>query len=245
MILKEFSEFHKNKRSPDGYKARCKSCRNIENKEHREQNPNYYKKWRDDNKDKMKDYSAQYQKANKEQLKTKKLEYIKQNKELVDARKKAWYERNKERIIKKKKERYDNDPERFRNESNQYSKNNRLLINKKHKERYSNDPEFNIKVKLRRRIQSALKKQRISKSDITINLLGCSYKEYQKYIESKFVDGMTWEKVLNGEIHIDHIMPCASFNLMDPEQQKKCFHYTNLQPLWAEDNLRKGAKLPK
>ena len=53
---------------------------------------------------------------------------------------------------------------------------------------------------------------------------------------------MTWEDFMNGKIHIDHIRPCASFNLNDPSQQKICFHYTNLQPLWAKDNLRKGTK---
>ena len=62
----------------------------------------------------------------------------------------------------------------------------------------------------------------------------------QCYLEGKFTEGMTWEN--HGKWHIDHIKPCCSFNLEDEEEQKKCFHYTNLQPLWATDNLVKSGK---
>ena len=60
------------------------------------------------------------------------------------------------------------------------------------------------------------------------------------FLEAKFKEGMTWEN--HGEWHIDHIKPCVSFNLLDENEQKKCFHYTNLQPLWASENLSKGCK---
>lgn len=70
-------------------------------------------------------------------------------------------------------------------------------------------------------------------------LLGCTYEQLLAHLESQFSDGMNWENY--GEWHIDHIRPCASFDLLDPEEQRKCFHYTNLQPLWALDNLLKGA----
>ena len=79
------------------------------------------------------------------------------------------------------------------------------------------------------------------KHGTTIKLLGCNINELRFYLEGKFIDGMSWDNY--GEWHIDHIRPCASFDLTDPEQQKKCFHYTNLQPLWAEDNLSKGDKI--
>ena len=62
-----------------------------------------------------------------------------------------------------------------------------------------------------------------------------------KHIEKQFKPGMSWAKM--SEIHIDHIKPCVSFDLTDPEQQRKCFHFSNLQPLWAIDNLKKGARL--
>ena len=68
-------------------------------------------------------------------------------------------------------------------------------------------------------------------------------KELKIYLESLFQEGMTWDNYNFYGWHIDHIIPIASFDLSDPEQQKKCFHYTNLQPLWASDNLQKGVKL--
>ena len=78
------------------------------------------------------------------------------------------------------------------------------------------------------------------KSSTTKTLLGCSLDNFKEYLENKFIDNMNWENY--GEWHIDHIRPCSSFNLLDQEEQRKCFHYSNLQPLWAKDNLKKGAK---
>ena len=84
----------------------------------------------------------------------------------------------------------------------------------------------------------AIRKQDGSKFEPTLKLIGSSVPFVRKWIESKFVDGMTWDN--HGEWHIDHIRPCASFDLTDPDQQKECFNYKNLQPLWAKDNLTKG-----
>ena len=81
------------------------------------------------------------------------------------------------------------------------------------------------------------------KCEDTFKLLGCSTKDWKIYLESKFVNGMNWDNY--GEWHIDHIIPCAAFDLTKPENQKKCFHYSNTQPLWAKDNLRKGDKYVK
>jgi hypothetical protein len=77
------------------------------------------------------------------------------------------------------------------------------------------------------------------KTDTTLALIGCSIKDLRLYLESLWQPGMSWETYGTDGWHIDHILPCASFDLLDPEQQRKCFHYTNLQPLWAKDNLRK------
>jgi hypothetical protein len=70
--------------------------------------------------------------------------------------------------------------------------------------------------------------------------MGCSIAYAYAYLEAQFAEGMSWENY--GEWHIDHIRPCASFDLEDPVQQRECFHYTNLQPLWAKDNLSKSDK---
>jgi hypothetical protein len=77
------------------------------------------------------------------------------------------------------------------------------------------------------------------KSKATEQLLGCSVSEFAVRFQSQFEEGMTWEKFLAGEIHIDHIVPCALFDLSLPDEQAECFHFSNLQPLWATDNLRK------
>lgn len=103
------------------------------------------------------------------------------------------------------------------------------------------DPCFRITKNLRGRVYNALKKG--CKSASTMELLGCSIEEFKEYFESKFTEGMSWKKYLEGGIHIDHIVPCAAFDLTKEEHQKKCFHYTNLQPLWAIDNLKKGVKI--
>jgi len=91
---------------------------------------------------------------------------------------------------------------------------------------------------LRSRIREALKGK--SKSQHTLGLLDCSIKQLKQHLENLFKPGMTWNNY--GNWHIDHIKPCALFDLSKPEEQRKCFHYTNLQPLWATDNLKKGAK---
>ena len=78
------------------------------------------------------------------------------------------------------------------------------------------------------------------KSAKTLTLLGCSIPEFMKHLESQFQPGMTWENYGLFGWHRDHIRPCASFDLSQPEEQAKCFHYTNFQPLWAKDNLAKS-----
>ena len=70
--------------------------------------------------------------------------------------------------------------------------------------------------------------------------MGCTIDELIAHIEKQFKPGMNWSN--HGKWHIDHIRPCSSFELTDIEEQKKCFHFSNLQPLWAEENLKKAAR---
>jgi len=107
--------------------------------------------------------------------------------------------------------------------------------------KYNTNNNIKISHNLRTRLRKAVSEQRGTKSAKTLEMLGSSIEDLMKHLESKFTEGMTWENY--GQWHIDHIKPCASFNLEDPAEQKKCFHWTNLQPLWAKDNLVKGAKL--
>lgn len=99
--------------------------------------------------------------------------------------------------------------------------------------------------RVRARIRVALKKNYNPKFSTSLKLVGCSsWEEYKKYLESKFTNGMNWDDFNKGNIHIDHIKPCTSFDLSKFEEQAKCFHYSNTQPLWAKDNLSKANKLP-
>jgi|LakMenE01Jun11ns_1017448.scaffolds.fasta_scaffold9752060_1 hypothetical protein len=102
------------------------------------------------------------------------------------------------------------------------------------------DSQYRMKMALHVRLYDAVKRNKGVKSAKTLELLGCTVEQLQTFLEAEFTEGMTWENY--GEWHIDHLRPCASFNLADPEEQKKCFHWTNLQPLWALDNIRKGDK---
>ena len=136
---------------------------------------------------------------------------------------------NKERIKKHNRE-----------SSNKYYLIHKERLIKRIREWKNNHPYTLLVDKLRHRINMALKG--INKSASTMKLLGCSIEFFKNYYESKFTKGMTWEKVMNGEIHCDHIRPCASFDLNKPSEQRKCFHYINLQPLWAEENRQKGCK---
>lgn len=102
--------------------------------------------------------------------------------------------------------------------------------------RMSEDVQFLMVSRLRNRIYTVLDGR--TKSAPTLKLLGCSLDELKTHLESLFLPGMSWEN--RSQWHIDHKRPCASFDLTDPEQQKQCFHYTNLQPLWARDNLLKS-----
>ena len=86
----------------------------------------------------------------------------------------------------------------------------------------------------------AIKEGKGFKSGTSQELFGCNWETVKNHIEGQFTEGMTWENHGKFGWHIDHIVPCSSFDLTDPVQQRKCFHYTNLQPLWWQDNLEKG-----
>jgi hypothetical protein len=107
-------------------------------------------------------------------------------------------------------------------------------------DRLKNDPEFKILTMLRKRILNVIKGKRRYRS---IDLLGCTVSEARVHLEKQFKEGMTWDNHGHYGWHIDHIIPCSSFDFTDPEQQKKCFHYTNLQPLWWRENISKGNKI--
>ena len=167
-----------------------------------------------------------------------------------------WRERNPEKYKEASRKSYlkrKSDPEKLKRykEYNKEYKNRperkeieqkyiREYVKKWIKKQLKINPEYRIKKVYRARIRKAIKEN--FKSGTTLDLLGVkNIKIVRNYIENKFQKGMSWNNY--GDWHIDHIIPCASFDLTKESEQKKCFHYTNLQPLWAKDNLSKGCRL--
>lgn len=169
-------------------------------------------------------------------------EWKKSNKEKVSAYNKEYAQKNALTIAEKRKLIPQENKQKQKETTKQWKNNNKTKINEYNKvyflERYKSDPIYKLKMMQRNRIRIGLKN--LPKSSKTCELLGCSFIELKDYIEKQFSDGMNWSNM--GKWHIDHIIPLAAFDLSIEENQKIVFHYTNLQPLWAEENLKKGAK---
>lgn len=160
---------------------------------------------------------------------------------------KRYYEKHKEDLKAKHKAYVQANIETLRTKRKQYWADNRSLMAERKRariaksrardrERYKTDIKFVLTKRLRVRLRKALKGN--YKKGSAIRDLGCSVDELKIHLESKFTKGMSWDNY--GEWHIDHIRPLSSFDLTDAEQLKQACHYTNLQPLWAADNLSKG-----
>ena len=125
-----------------------------------------------------------------------------------------------------------------------YRKKNRKELTRKQliyeKKRKEIDPNFKLVCTLRTRIGTVLSKIKQDKYMHTMELVGCTIDELKKHLESKFEEGMTWQN--HGEWHIDHIVPCCSFDLTKKINQQVCFNWSNLQPMWGKENLSKSGK---
>jgi len=171
--------------------------------------------------------------------------------------KKKYYEKYKERIKAKSKKYYQNYKEERLIYQKEYQKNNEEKIkkyNKKYGKKYrenhreekrnyencklKTDINFRLRKNIRRRINHALKGK--YKPGSSIKDMGCTFKEFKMRFENLFDSKMSWDNY--GKWHIDHIIPLSSFDLSNRDEFLKACHYTNLQPLWAEENLSKGDK---
>ena len=155
-------------------------------------------------------------------------DYNMKNKEAKTAYNKKYWEETKEQQTEKNKQWKAANRERVNAYARTYGQ-----------QRRDNDPNFKLRGNLRGRLRYALVHQHVEKRYKTMQLIGCSIQFLQGHLEAKFTDGMTWENY--GTWHVDHIRPCVSFDLTIVKEQFQCFHYTNLQPLWAIDNIKKKA----
>lgn len=246
-IEKDIKEFYKNSKSKDGLRSCCISCVKLYYKKSheekiKERDKNKIKPSNEDNKictccgiEKNKDLflnrggkhkhllRSQCRECESKRSKNNRIKNIDQRKEY---RKRKHLE-NRELEILQSKIWKKNNIDHIRNYSRQYAS-----------KRIKNDIEYKIKKTLRSRVLNSIKKEH--KKSSALELLGCTIEQCRMYLESKFLEGMNWDNHGLYGWHIDHIIPCASFDLTDIEEQKKCFHYTNLQPLWARDNLIKN-----
>jgi hypothetical protein len=240
-IEKELNQFNKNKRAKDNYSYSCKDCKKL-----------YYEK----NKEIISENYKKYYEENKEILIERAKKYNKENKLKVTERKKTYYQDNKENVIKINKQYYQDNKEKLKKLKKIYSENNKenikqyRIINKEKLKNYNKeyylkrtntDLFFKFKCNVRSLIRNSFKRgiNKYNKTTKTENILGCTIDEFRNYIYLQFKTGMSFEN--HGEWHLDHKVPIASAKTQ--EEVIKLNHYTNFQPLWAEDNLRKGSKV--
>lgn len=219
---KVVEEFYKDSTKKNGYSTFCKLCTKSRQKTYNCRN-----------KDKISTHNKNYYQANKETLRQYNKRYAEQNKEVL-----AEYQRNYQNANKIKIK------EQTKEYQKKYYLDNRDLIlsknNKRSKVRYKTDPSYAIRKNLASRINELLRLKGIKKQYKTEQLLGCSYKEFKEYLESKFESWMNWENRgrYNGEPNfgwdIDHITPISLAK--NEEELFKLSHYTNLQPLCSYVN---------
>lgn len=172
---------------------------------------------------------------NIEAYKAKDKAYHESKKEERNAKSREYTVKNREALNDKAREKYQNNKESVR-EYHQNRKETRNAVKKKHMD---NNPQARIKNSLMTRMSNALhslERHKMSK------LIGCSPEFLSKWLETKFYGDISWENY--GSVwHIDHVVPVAFFDLIDLEQQLICFHWSNLRPLYAETNEKKGDKI--
>lgn len=172
-------------------------------------------------------------------IETSKYHYKYRERNLLKA--KQYRENNKEKIKLSKQKLYERDKEKILLSNKIYRENNKEKRNEYSRNRKKTDPIFKLKHLMNSRFRIFLKSKNITKKNKTFDVVGCTPEELKVYLEGLFTEGMSWDKI-GKNIHIDHIIPLSTANSED-EIYKLC-HYTNLQPLWALDNMKKGSKLP-
>jgi hypothetical protein len=212
--VKYIEEFYKNKGRKDGTRDECKECTKRNYIENRKVKLEIAKRYREKNKLKIEQYFKSHKDAYKQ--------YREKNVKRISEYKKQYYNKNKEKICKYKQ---------------RYSLENRYSINQRATIRRKNNINYKLSCYLRSRLTKVIRNN--YKSGSAVRDLGCSVQDFKFWIEQQFKPGMTWENY--GEWHIDHVIPLSKFDLADTIQLKKACHWFNLQPLWAEENIRKGA----
>lgn len=221
----------------------CKICYNEEYKNDKEVRITYYqnkkeilyqkhKEWLGNNRESREEYLKNWREDNKDSIKEKRKEYVLNNREVIDFYKKKWYENNKNQIREKERQRYRKDREKNLDLEREKK---RDYISKKLEE----DPLFNLTFKVRSLIRNAFKRKFTKKAKKTVEILGCSFGQFKLHLESKFDENMNWDNY-GTYWQIDHIKPISL--AQNVKEVYDLNHYTNFQPLYWLENIRKGNK---
>jgi hypothetical protein len=234
---KPLEEFNKDSRTSDGLDCRCRECSRVKSKKYRETHPETCdaasKRWREENAEHVKARQKAYREKNREELNAKKRIYRQNNPDKIKAyaeahkeEAKAWRQEHREELTEYHKEWRNKNGEKIRN----YYQNKRKA-----------DDQYRLSANYRRRISLILRSGQISKR--MQNLLGCDFETLKAHIEKQFKPGMTWDNYGTEGWQVDHIKPCAAFDMTNPQQVAECFNYKNMQPLWRWENQEKSDKL--
>ena len=232
-INKSLEDYGDNKNNKDGKSIYCKECERLRGIEYRNKNRKKVnessKNWRINNPEDYIKTIQKYLEKNPNMTSKERLKIYRQDEKF----------REKEQI--RRKEYYRNNIEKERIKSKEYYYLNREISQKRtdelKKKKMKEDGFYRMKKNLRDRIRLYLINE--TKSKRTKDIVGLDKLEFKTYIQSKFSEGMTWENY--GKWHLDHIIPLCQAK--DNNEALLLNHYTNLQPLWAEDNLRKNRKI--
>ncbi|MDD4242885.1 MAG: hypothetical protein PHG08_01100 [Bacilli bacterium] len=245
-VEKDLVEFSKCKENKDGLQFSCKECAKKYRKNNIEKNKKYQKEYYKNNIEKL----IEYRKNNIEKNKKYQKEYYKNNIEKLIEYRKEYYKNNSkyEKVYQKeyrknnpeyRKEYYKNNIERLIEYRKNYRKNNPEYDTSHHYQRKLIDPLYKLRCNIRSCVYNSIKKMGFKKNTKTAIILGCTFEEFKLHIEKQFTDGMVWTN--QGKWHLDHIYPVSL--AVDEQHLLQLNHYTNFQPLWAEDNLKKGNKI--
>ena len=151
-----------------------------------------------------------------------------------------WREKNPEKSKEASRKWREENPEYSSIASRKWREENPEKAKKYFNERYANNIQFKLSKLVRGRLGKAISREQ--KVGSAVHDLGCTLEELKIHLENQFKEGMTWDNWKPDGWHIDHIKPLSKFDLTDPVQFKEAVHYTNLQPLWWNENLEKSDK---
>ncbi len=232
---KERKEFSLERCQKDGLQPRCKSCVKAYYQANKEKIVERIKAYNEANKEKIAEQKKAYHEANKEKIAAQSKAYHEANKEKIAERKKAYKQSNKEKIAAQNKAYREDNKEKIV----AYREDNKEKIAAYCRARRKSDLIYNLSCRCRGRIRAAIRAKRLKKTTKTAEMLGCDWDFLKSHIESQFKNGMSWEN--RDKWHIDHIIPLASASSED--DVIKLSHFSNLQPLWAEENIKKADKI--